>query len=190
MMPRRAAVLAGVLAVLAAVACGGDDGGEDEASADTTEAVESVDTTPAESTTTTLSPEAEVEAAVMAHDAMLVRLLQAPDPSDPEIAQRSTGSSRAEAESGFAQLVALGQHGMPGPNMGVAVLTTEVSGDHATVETCEVDDGALIDTATGDILDDEVVTRLVTISLERVDGVWLVSSADDLETWDGVTDCA
>ncbi len=187
---RWAATLTTLCAVLAAAACGGDGGTDDASPASTTEASEPADTTVAETTTTTLSPEAEVEAAVVAHDAMIIRLAQAPDPDDPEIAQRSTGSSRERAESGFAQMVALGQYGQPGPNMSISVLHTEVSGDHATVDACEVDDGLLIDAATGNVLDDDVVTSLVTISLERIDGQWLVSSSVIQDTWDGVTSCA
>lgn len=186
----RLVVLTALWAVFAAVACGAEDGSGGEVPESSAEVSDPADTALAETTVTTLSPEAEVEAAVAAHDAMLLRLLQAPDPDDPEIAQRSTGTSRETAESGLAELAALGQHGIPGPNMSTTVLSADVTGDRATVEACEVDDGRLIDTATGDVLDDDVVTRLVTISLERVEGTWLVSNSVIEETWEGVTDCA
>ncbi len=188
-VPRWAAALTTLCAVLAPAACGGDGNADEEASASTTEASEPTDATVA-ATTTTLSPEAEVESAIAAYDAMINRIVQAPDPNDPEIAQRATGANLETVESGFAQLVALGQHGQPGPNRRTTVLRTVVSGDQATVDVCEVDDGLLINTATGEVIDDDVVTRLVVISLERVDGTWLVARIEPTNSsWEGVTDC-
>lgn len=189
-MPRWAAVLASVVAVLSAVGCSDDDGGEDEASADTTEAVEAVDTTPAENTTTTLSPEAEVEAAVMAYEAMASRLIQAPNPNDPEIAQRTTGEYRTYIEASLQELMDLGHAGQLGPNTTQTVLRTEVSGDRATVEVCAVDDGTLIEVATGRVLNDDVVTDHSAVSLERTDGAWLVVQRSRIARWEGVNDCA
>ena len=186
--PRWAAVLIGLVAVLAVAACGGDGG--DEASGDTTERPETTDTTVAE-TTTTISPEAEIEAAIATYYAMVDRVVQAPDPDDPEIAQRAMGTNRETVESGFAQLAALGQYGRPGPNRSTTVLRATVSGDQANADVCEVDDGRLINSASGDVIDDDVVTRLVVISLERVDGAWLVSRVDPTDSsWEGVSDCA
>lgn len=189
-IPRLVVVLTALWAVFAAVACGsGEDGGE--APESSPEASDPADTALAETTVTTLSPEAEVEAAIAAYDAMINRIVQAPDPNDPEIAQRATGANRERVEAGFAQLVALGQYGKPGPNRRSTVLRTVVSGAEATADVCEVDDGLLIDAATGDVLDDDVVTRLVVISLERVDGAWLIARIDPTNSsWEGVSDCA
>lgn len=189
-LPRWAAVLITLCAIFAAAACSGDGGAEEGAPASTTEASEPADTTVVETTTTTLSPEAEVEAAVMAYEAMASRLIQAPDPNDPEIAQRATGENRSHLEAQLQELVALGRAGELGPNTRQTVLHTEVSGDRATVEVCSVDDGVLIEVATGRVLNDDVVTDHSVVTLERADGVWLVAQRSRIEQWEGVTDCA
>ena len=189
-VPRWAATLTALCAVLASAACGGDGGTDEEAPASTTEASEPPDTTVAETTTSTLSPEAEVEAAVMAYEAMASRLIQAPDPNDPEIAERATGENRSHLEAHLQELVALGRAGQLGPNTRQTVLHTEVSGDQATVEVCSVDDGVLIEVATGRVLNDDVVTDHSVVTLERSDGAWLVAQRSRIATWDGVTDCA
>lgn len=177
-----------LLVVFAAVGCGGDDGGGD-ASADTTGATEAPDTTLAE-TTTTLSPEAEVEAAVGAFYAMFERLVQAPSSTDPEIAQTTTGASRQTIEETFDQYAALGQAGQPGPNMGARVLDISVAGNTATAQVCAVDDSVLVETTSGRVINDNVVTRHTEMRLERVDGAWLVAEVWFPSSWDGVTDCA
>ena len=46
-------------------------------------------------TTTTVSPESEVETAYLAFWDMAVRLAGSPDPNDPEIAQRASGDALA-----------------------------------------------------------------------------------------------
>lgn len=186
--PRWAAVLVAFVAALAIAGCGGDGG--DEASGDTTETSETTDPTAAETTTTTLSPEAEVEAAHDAYYAMLVRLVQAPDPHDPELTERATGAALETFVSSMEEDSALGRVTRVGPNTGRTVLHTEVSGDHATVEVCSVDDGVHTEVATGRVLDDDVVTRRIVHRLERINGVWLVAEATSTASWEGVTDCA
>src|SRR5918994_5705071 len=80
-----AAAVACALLVLSP-GCGGDDG----EAADEGTTTSTSETTVA-STTTTQDPEAEVEAAYLAYWEMQQRLAEAPNPSDPEVRQRTTG---------------------------------------------------------------------------------------------------
>src|ERR671911_1658895 len=92
-----AAAVACALLVLSS-GCGDDDGeAADEGTTSTSE-------TTIASTTTTQDPEAEVEAAYLAYWEMAERLLAAPDPDDPEIAQRVIGSARAKLVDSLATL--------------------------------------------------------------------------------------
>ncbi len=187
---RWAATLTALCAVVTTGACGGDGGTDDASPASTTEASEPADTTVAETTTTTLSPEAEVEAAVADYYAMVVLLVQAPDPADPEIAQRATGTNLDRLASNLTQYATLGHVVQRGPNMGQTLIGAEVSGDRATVDVCSVDDSVLIEAATGRVINDDVVTRVITYRLERVDATWLVAETTSGQSWEGVSDCA
>src|SRR5918995_3724000 len=85
---RTVATAPAACALLVVVAACGDDG---EAAVDGTTTSTS-DTTIA-STTTTQNPEAEVEAAYLAYWEMAKRLSEAPDPNDPELGERATGTA-------------------------------------------------------------------------------------------------
>jgi hypothetical protein len=60
----------------------------------------------------------------------------------------------------------------------------------ATVQDCSVNDGVLYRVATGEIVDDSVVTNSVEAVLRLVDGSWKVESTRLLQKWEGVAGCA
>ena len=69
-------------------------------------------------------------------------------------------------------------------------LTIEVAGDTATVETCGVDDSVVYDAATGNVINDDVVTVRASSTLERDGDHWKLATRSELERWEGVAGCA
>ena len=74
--------------------------------------------------------------------------------------------------------------------------TVEVAtgGDEATVELCEVDTNVLVQPGTGEggsdvVVDDDVASHRLEVTLRLVDGVWLESAGEILETFEGATTC-
>jgi hypothetical protein len=144
-------------------------------------------------TTAPPDPEVEVEQAYIAYREMARRLLQAPDPADPEIAQRSTGTARERLEAVLNDLVASGDAAREGPTRSRTILSVEVSGDEATVRACLVDESGRFDAATGEAVEPMAVGTIIdTASLRRDEGVWRVASLklpSPDERWEGVHSC-
>jgi hypothetical protein len=153
----------------------------------------------AAATTTTAPPDpdaavkAEIEDAYRAYNAMVERLLQAPDPNDPELQQRATGAALDRLVTGFADLVTTGDVGRFGPTRSLTVLTIDVAGDSATVRACLVDESGRYDAVTGEAVVPLMVgTFIDTATLERDEGAWRVNSIKNPgpdERWDGVSTC-
>lgn len=173
--PRLAtAALVAVFALLP-IACGGD-GGEDADEDDraTTPAEDS--STTAKPTTTAPSVEAEVEAAYLAYWDMAERLAQAPDPSDPEINERSTGRVRDELVDNLTTMRTQGQRIEFGPSNGHDVVNVDIDGTAATVSDCVVDEGVQIDDATGERVDFPATHGLLEARMVTSEGGWIVES--------------
>jgi hypothetical protein len=149
------------------------------------------DTSPTtDRTTTTVSPEAEVEAAYLAYWDMLGRLAAAPDPNDPEIDQRASGKALEEIKAGLANQLSLGRVAHPGPEYSHAVLSVELRGTGAVVRDCAIDDSTIIDQATGEKVGGGVpATGLLEASLLADGDEWRIDSLDTLQTWSGVVTC-
>jgi hypothetical protein len=144
-------------------------------------------------TSTTLSPEAEVEQAYRAFWDMSARLSASPDPANPEIAQRSTGELRRNFERTQAERRDRGVAIKVGPATELTVLVTTVEGDTATSKGCFVDQAAVVSASTGTEVEAmSTVTSLQTATLVREDGVWKVSriGTDSKHRWNGVSDCS
>lgn len=65
-----------------------------------------------------------------------------------------------------------------------------VEADRVTVRDCSVDDALVVDVGSGEVLDDDVVTRLAVGELVVEDGSWRVSFTRVEQTWEGVAGCA
>jgi hypothetical protein len=63
-------------------------------------------------------------------------------------------------------------------------------GTTATVRDCNIDDTVVVDTDTGDVVDDAVSTRLYISMLVQEGGQWKVALVNRESTWDGVAGCA
>lgn len=146
------------------------------------------DATP-RSTTTTLSPEQEVEAAYLAFAEMGARLLQEPNPNDPEIAQRATGQAREDLVNGLASLQESNQRYELGPQYGQQVLSMSVGRDQADAEVCVVEDSRRLDATTGEVLAQGVTTAKWAVRLLHTGQQWFVDEITELENWDGEVEC-
>lgn len=149
---------------------------------------DAADDTGPSSTPTTQSPEAEVEAAYLAFAEMGERLLQAPDPEDPEIAERTTGEARAELEGGLRSLRDSGMRYVLGEAYGHDVLSTEVDADQAVLKVCVVDDSRQVDSA-GEVIAEGTTTVEWTVEMQRPSSEWLVASIIEDQVREGVVEC-
>jgi hypothetical protein len=177
----RATTLAATVALaLSAATCSDDEDDADGASS-TTE--------PANSTSTTLSVEEEVEAAYLAFWDMFIRLAQAPNPDDPEIAQRASGETRGNLVDGFTTQQSLNRRSEFGPEYRHEVLNVTTQGDTAVIEDCAVDDSRIVDVATGETVEEDIVTELLNVTLMRRGDTWSVNSSVRVDAWDGAVEC-
>lgn len=178
-----AAALAALAMGLAA--CGGDD----STGASTT------DPPRTESPSTTLAPaeqaEAEVRAAYDAYWAMSERLAAAPDPNDPEIAERTTGGAKTTLTDHLTTLSALGTAVQFGAQYAHDVATVELdaNGTSAIVSDCYVDDAREVDVRTGDVLRESTFTNRFDVTLRLESSAWKVAQIERLGSWEGVKPC-
>jgi hypothetical protein len=144
-------------------------------------------------TTAPIDPEAEVEQAYRAYNAMVDRLAQAPDPNDPELSQRATGRARDRIVELMNDLVSTGDVARLGPMRSQTVLTIEIAGGTATLRACLVDESGRYDATTGEaVVPMTVGTIIDTATLDHTGGTWRVSAIKNPgpdERWEGVSTC-
>ena len=169
-------------ALLVVVAACGDDG---EAAVDGTTTSTS-DTTIA-STTTTQNPEAEVEAAYLAYWEMNKRLVQEPNPDDPEIAQRTSGSARDKLIDSLSTMRAEGSMFQFGPQDSIQILDIAVTGDTATVKSCAVGDATRVHGS--EEQDVEISTSELETQMTQAATRWVVTTVSETDSWKGVSTC-
>jgi hypothetical protein len=176
--------------VLAAGACSGASGGAGGSSSSA-----QVTTSSSSSSTTTSSsaadPKAAAQAGLDAYWSMVKRLLAAPDPSDPEVAERAIDPSLSAIRDELTTRQANGQvEQYEGATYHVDTTVSSVSGDSASFAGCVVDGARLVDSATGQVLNDKVSTSRISGTLMHVEGVWKMRRFDVLKKVDGEVACA
>jgi hypothetical protein len=181
---RTVATAAAACALVVAVAACGDDG----EAADDGPTTSTSETTIA-STTTTQDPEAEVEAAYLAYWEMNKRLSEAPDPDDPELGERATGTALDKLVESLTTMRAAGERFVFGPEYSHLVESVEVSDDNATIRDCAIDDAIVENNRTGAREELGVSTALLEASLVFTDHGWLVSTISRLSVWEGAVRC-
>jgi hypothetical protein len=115
-----------------------------------------------------------------------------PDPLHPKLRMYSTGEYyelvaeqiQAYKLSGRATRLRPGSIARNRPRV------VSLDSAKATVRDCEVDDGLIIRVDTGKVVNDEVVTSLLSATLVLEDGRWKVSEAIVEQEWEGVAGCA
>ncbi len=192
-------ILALLVVVGAAVpACTGD-GNDEIVTPDSTSTTSVSLSTTATSTDTTAStadlPELQREIVGRYEEFWTVRFRanEAPvNPDAPTLAEYATGAQldnvRGETQQRLDDGLAL-----RAPDESVTdhrVRVVSVTGDSAQLQDCFVNDGVVYRVATGEVVDDAIVTRNVTASMVLVDGVWKLESATVIQEWEGVAGCA
>lgn len=206
--PRCLIVALAILLGLGTVGCSDDDSATPSTttttttaasrSSTTTETTDSTTTTGSTTTSSTSEPsgqtaEEEIVGRYIAYwDARFSANSGTPNPDDPALREYATGAqldaviaeTRANLEQGLAFRPAEDPVGIQRVNV------IELQGDHAVVQECVVTDGVIFRRDTGEVVDGEVYTQNVRGELQRVDGVWRVSSARLIQQWEGVAGCA
>jgi hypothetical protein len=182
-------VVAIVAAALPLVAC---SGGDDDAGGDTA-TTQPPETTTSVAPTTTLSPEeqaeADVRAAYDAYWAMSERLAAAPDPQDPEIAERTTGDALDSVTTLLTQFLTQGRTVSFLADYSHDVLSVDIDETSALVRDCYVDHAAQIDAETGDVVLEATATLHLEVTLVSDSGAWKVSDVKRLDAWEGIVQC-
>jgi len=134
---------------------------------------------------------ADVTKAYLAYWDMYLRVNNPPSPDDPQIAQLTTGPAlpalRDLIVTNRAQgLVLQAPAGGPGPHV---VTLQSVDGSVAKLSDCTVDNLVVVRVSTGEVVNGNVVTKLISATLVNDAGTWKVSQYDFLQRWDGVTSC-
>lgn len=111
---------------------------------------------------------------------------------DPRLREHATGSQldRVVAETrqnGDAGLAFRRPQGSVDQHR-VEVL--EIDGGVAALQDCVTNDGIIYRVATGEVVDDSVVTRNLLATMRRVDGRWKLAETRQLQQWEGVAGCA
>jgi len=186
-----------VLAVLLLLAaCSGDSSPTTVATPSSTASVNSTVAAPSSTalaTTTTVSPAAEIVARYKQFwDVRFEANRNPANPADPRFAQFAVdpqlGNVVTETRQRRDQGLALRR---PDPSVTQRrVKVVELTGAAATLQDCATNDGIVYSVATGQVIDDTVVTRSVSATMRRVDGVWKVAETKVLQEWKGVAGCA
>lgn len=150
-------------------------------------------TTPTPTTAPGTTPEQEVIDRYIGYwNARFEANAGTPDPEHPALAQFATGAQLdavvEETQSNLDDGLAIRQADDPHDFQEVTVV--ELEGDRAVVQECVVSDEVIYRRDSGEVVNDVVATHNVRGELQRVDGVWKVSSARLLQRFEGVAACA
>ncbi len=198
----RVAVLTLALALLAA-SCSDDDSAtpattsEPERSS-TSSAARSTTTTNGAASTSTSSPATDsVEDEIIARyigfwDARFAANTGTPNPDDPALREFATGEqletvideTRQRRDDGLSLRTAEPSR----TDHTVAVVSS--TADRVELQDCFVNDGVVYRVATGEVVDDSIVTRNVAAVMVPVEGVWKLERATVIQEWEGIAGCA
>jgi hypothetical protein len=183
------AALAGVVMV-GGVACGGDDG-EEESTGST---ASSTTAAPA----TTLDEETrKVDAAKAAYlaywDAFERASAEPVDPTSRDLLDRVTGDQARLVVRNLEEMQTSGQAARRPANSQSRhqVSATELQADGSVrIIDCQVDDTVVYDTANGAVVNDAVVTSLISATMVQDGTTWKVALAERTKKWPGAVECA
>jgi hypothetical protein len=173
--------------------CGGGSRGEESVTTSTStppSVVEQVVT----SSTSSIQPSAEQDAILAAYKGYWDTWLAAndpPNPDHPDLERYATGSAYSRAVEATRKHRDLGQRfRLPeGARYSHNPIDVLVDGDRAEVRDCSVDDGLIVDSSTGAVLNDAVNTRLIKAELVREGDQWKLHDAAVISEWEGVSGC-
>lgn len=184
---RRGRGVFGALATLGLLAaCSGGSGSAAKA---TTTTVASTTTTLAVTTTTT--PEDAVKQAWTAYWSMIARLADAPDGSDPELAQRAAEPLLSALRDDFTTQKSKGQRVLiaPGARYDHRLDAISLVGSSAVVAGCKIDDSTTVGPS-GEVIDDSVVTSNITATFVFDGSSWKATDVKFTNPTPGISGCA
>jgi hypothetical protein len=114
-----------------------------------------------------------------------------PNPNHPGIAEHFQGTSRDRLLKQIESNLASGlSFRLPKPSqISFRPETVAVQGSTAVLVGCVVDDGLVVDTVSGAVVNDRVVARRVRASLVQEEGRWKLSDEVYLHEWIGADRC-
>lgn len=184
MNPRLLFIATWVVATGLLVGCGGDN----KPSA----ALSSTFASGATTSTTTSSAgddQAAAKAAYLGYWRVFDSVTNPPNPTDPSIVQVSVDPARADLVDGVTTLHATGQSiREPTTNASSHRVDVVVAGSRADFTDCFVDARVTVD-ASGNTVNDKVVTKLLKGYLVLDGGTWKVAQYNEVQRTDGATQC-
>lgn len=181
------------LVLLLLASCRGDSGSRTVAAPSSTTSIVATVPSTAMPTSTTADPAVEIVARYKQFWEVRFEVNRTPvNPVDPRLAQFATGKQLdnvvTETRQRLNQGLAVRR---PEPSASKnRVKVVQVAGDTASLQDCATNDGIVYRVATGQVLDDGVVTRSVEATMRRVDGVWRLADSRVVQEWKGVAGCA
>src|SRR5262249_39572367 len=126
--------------------------------------------------TTTLDQRPAVEQAFENYMTMVKRLYGAPEPTDPEIGQRTAGAERQAFEATLAKYRARRLVVRTGPQARQTILSSKINGSTAMLKVCFVGQSGIYDATTGVAKQPmAIVTEPAVVTLTFEEGTWKVS---------------
>lgn len=175
-----------MVSALTLVGCSGDD---DPVTAD-------VSTTPPTQSTTSTAAVDSVAADIVDRykqfwEVRFEANRQPVNPADPRLRQYATDQQLENVLTETRQRLDQGL-AIRRPEQSVyarRVKLLRVDGDAATLQDCVTNDGIVYRVATGQVVDDKVVTRSLAATMRRVEGTWKLAETRVLQEWEGVDGC-
>lgn len=191
------AVAAATLALGAACSSGDDESGSsgDETTSSTSRATPTPTATQPTSTTPTTAYSSVEEEIAARYEAFWQARFEAnspPDPEDPDLREYAVGQQLDQVlQETQAHRAAGTELRRREDRSGIQrIEVVEVTGDTAVVQECFVDDGLVVRSSDGSVVDDAVWTYNVRGEMQRVDGRWRLAKATLVQQWEGVAGCA
>lgn len=117
-----------------------------------------------------------------------------PDPDHPLLPDYMTVERLEGVQAGLVDAIARGiavriPDGAPYRH---EVTDVVLSGDAAAIHDCAVDGAHVVDAATGQVIDGELVTQQWEFAAEKIGGEWLIAGREPrkVNEWNGVAGCA
>jgi hypothetical protein len=181
------AALAGVV-VVGGVACGGDDN-EEEPTGSTASDTAAPPTTLDEETR---KEEAATKALLDYYDAYQQATAEPVNPEHSALQALVTGEHRLVVTRNLEERHAKGEAVRlpPSTRNSHDIRSAELQPDGSVeIVDCQVDDSIVYEVETGEVVDDDVVTKLVVGSMAFEGGAWKLAFSEVSETWPGVGVC-
>lgn len=117
---------------------------------------------------------------------------EVPDPSDPRLAATHLDPLLQQVHEQIMGRRIIGQVAKRPANSKSAttILAVTIDAATATVSECTVDDGVVIEVATGRVINDKVATIKRTATMQLDEGTWKVVKRLNEQEWEGIAGCA